>query len=56
MAFMNTALEAVHAHDTCGIYCAIPAKTVKEICYLNIQMSHSQVSLAENLLYSDLQE
>lgn len=53
---MNTALETVHAHDTSGIYCTISAKTMKEICYLNMQMSNSQVSLAENLLYSDLQE
>lgn len=44
MAFMNTVLEAVHAHNTSGIYCTIPARTVKEICYLNIQMSNSQVS------------
>ena len=48
---MNTALEAVHAHDTSGIYCTIPAKTVKDICYLKMQ-----VSQAEKLLYSDLQE
>lgn len=41
MTFMNTALETVHAHDTSGIYCTIPAKTMKEICYLNMQMSNS---------------
>lgn len=29
MAFMNTALEAVHAHDTSGVYCTIPGKTVE---------------------------
>lgn len=27
MAFVHAALEAVHAHDTGGIYCTIPAKS-----------------------------
>lgn len=30
MAFVHTVLEAVHAHDTSGIYCTIPAERKKE--------------------------
>lgn len=26
MAFVHAALEAVHAHDTSGVYCTVPAK------------------------------
>lgn len=40
MAFMNAALETVHAHDTSGVYCTIPAKTVEAdllIQHTNVQ-------------------
>lgn len=42
---MNAALETVHAHDTSGVYCTIPAKTVEvDLLFQHINVQSIQFS------------